>query len=541
MADGAAQQTAHELVAPHPARPPTGRIRAMKRAARFALGGLAVVFAASVGTTGGIAWYLRSDSYRNYCSKSLSETLVLPSEIGGVTPRSSRSRQFDDVRVFLPDRRDQVFHCRSAVYEMRPTPRDEQAYVLRLQDGECEISTRTWLREDYRHVVEAGLHPGFTPGGPDEVFFSGMDMRFIREAFQMRLDDAAGAVRFENDRIGVANVLCRKFNGHDSSEPVTLTATFSPRDTGVRIEHLELVVPRLPLGLLALGDLVGASVKTGEFAGRLTYAESDSGRLLTATGTLRDLAVREFLAPFLPGGASGVCSELDLQELRVEGKMPTRLRFRGALRDVKLGELLAPLGLSALDGAAALQIRDAELTTDGIARLSLSAECRGASLEGLTTALQFGRASGRVNLTISDLRIENNRLATLDAVVQVDDSAGEALWVDGELLKTVARRALGDSLPALPIGAGTRVAYRRLGARLEVRDEQLRVFGTHGERNRVLLSVELLGKEIAVLREPAQPFDLRPVFEDLRKKAAAAAEARWPERSIPAASQPAKE
>lgn len=511
----------------------------MTRLQIAALTALALGLVASVAATGGTAWYLRSAGYRAWCSRQLEDVLHLPSAIGAVTPRSLQSREFNEVHVWLPQKRDSVFHCRSAIYEARPTPQDREAYVLQLSDGACEISTRTWLAADYRYVVESGLRPGFMPGGPDEVSFSGMDVVIARDTFRMRLQQAAGSVRFESERHGTAAVFCRTFNGHTAADPVTLTAAFSPQSGGVRIDRLELSTPALPLRIVGLGDLFGARIESGEFRGRLSYAESAAGRLLMVSGRCEGLALREFIAPLLPGDVSGTCDELELLELRVVDRVPQRLRFRGVIRGTQLGQLLAPLGFERLGGATTLQVREADLTSAGIAAFSASGECRGASLDGLTTGLQLGRASGRVNITISDLRVVDNRLVALDAELRIDEAGDEPLWVDGELLTTVAQRALGDQLPAfLRLGPGTRISYKHLGVRLDVRDEQLRLLGTHGPRSAVILTVPLLGRDVAAFSEPAEPIDLRPYLDEARRQAAAAAAARWPAHWRPAASNP---
>ncbi|MBK8914637.1 MAG: hypothetical protein IPM64_08585 [Phycisphaerales bacterium] len=496
----------------------------MPRSTRIAVVLLSLALIGSLATTGGAAWYLRSGFYRDACSRSLSETLGLPAEVGSVTPRSLQTRQFNNVRVWLPDRRGVAFFCRSALYEQRATRADPDVYALRLAHGECEISSRTWLAADYRRVVESGLRPGFAPDGPTEVAFTGMDLVVAHEDFRMRLAGAAGQVRFESEQSATAVISCRDFNGHETRDPVTLTAAFSPAENAVRIDRLELRVPQIPLGIAGVGSLFGANVTSGEFSGRLTYSEQTASplvRRLEVSGMCTGVQLAEFAAPFLGPGVQGHCSELELIDLAFVDRVPTHLRFRAMIRDALLGQLLAPLGFGELGGHTVVQIRDAEFNLDGAVRVSLSAECRGASLHGLSAGLGLGRASGRLNLTISDLRIEDNRVVAMDAELRVDESAVEERWVDGELLTTVAQRVLEGGLPGwLALGPGTKVAYKRLGARLEIRDEVLRVYGTHGPRSRGLLSVDFLGREVVVASEPENPIDLRPALDEVRRRLA---------------------
>ncbi|QOJ14260.1 MAG: hypothetical protein HRU75_06250 [Planctomycetia bacterium] len=509
----------------------------MPRSTWIAVVLLSLTLIGSLATTGGAAWYLRSGAYRDYCSRVLSETLGLPAEVGSVTPRSLQTRQFNNVRVWLPDRRGIAFRCRFALYENRPSREEPEAYALRLSHGECEISSRTWLAADYRRVVESGLRPGFAPDGPTEVAFTGMDLVVAHEEFRMRLAGAAGQVRFENEHAATAVIFCRDFNGHETRDPVTLTAAFSPADGAVRIDRLELRVPQIPLGIAGVGSLFGASVASGTFSGRLIYTEETASplvRRLEVSGTCTDVRLAEFASPFLGPGVQGHCPELELIDLAFVDRMPTHLRFRAVIRDAVLGQLLAPLGFGELGGHTVVQIRDAEFNSEGIMRVSLSAECRGASLQGLSAGLGLGRASGRLNLSIADLRIENNRVVAMDAELRVDESAAEERWVDGELLTTVAQRVLEGGLPGwLSLGPGTRVAYKRLGARLEVRDEVLRVYGTHGPRSRGLLSVDFLGREVVVASEPEGPIDLRPALDEARRRLAEQFLPHWRERLIP--------
>ena len=84
----------------------------MQRGRYLVLTAASLVLAGSLATTGGYAWYLRSSGYRQACAAYLSERLELPSDIGRVIPRSRCSREFDDVVVWLPDRRGRALSCR---------------------------------------------------------------------------------------------------------------------------------------------------------------------------------------------------------------------------------------------------------------------------------------------------------------------------------------------------------------------------------------------------------------------------------------------
>lgn len=477
---------------------------------------LAALVGGSLAATSGYAWYLRSAGYRASCAAYLAEALALPAEIRRVVPRSLQTRQFDGVRVFLPDRRGIALDCDAALLIRRPMANDPFAYELDLSGGKCEISARTWLRGDYRQIVESGLRPGFAPGGPRRVTFSGMELAFARDAFRSVLSDASGTVTFDSPTVGHAAVFCHEFNGHRSREPVSLTATFSPRAEGVRIDRVELAVPRLPLAIVGLADLLRSDLRTGEFAGRLDYAESGPVTLLTARGVVTGLRLGEALAPWFPQPVRGHCGEIELEELRIEDRTPVLLRFRGVVADLVLGDLLTPLGLANLDGLTTLRVREARLSAAGIERLIVSGRCAHASLADFSHRLGMGAMSGDLELELEDLTIEDNRLVSLDAVARVAPRDDAPDFIAGELLRELVRRTLGVTLPdVLP----ERIEYTQLGVRLQVRDERLFVFGTHGEREKTILTVRLLGREVALLHEPAQPFDLRPTLNELRRRA----------------------
>ncbi|MFH1746524.1 MAG: hypothetical protein ABIG44_05700 [Planctomycetota bacterium] len=521
----------------------------MRRARPLALVVLTVVTVVSLAYTGGYAWYLRSAYYRQKCVDNLSTALGLPSDIGRVVPRSSTAQEYGDVVVWLPDRRDQALYCRQAVLRYSPTPADPDAYEIELLGGKCEISTRTWLQEDYRRVIESGLRPGFDPDGPRLVKFSGMDLWFIRNRFRGALHDASGVVLFELPDQGRATIRCAALNGHSVSEPVVLRTRFSPRDSGIRIDELKLSVPNLPVKVLGLEALIGTGLRTGMFGGELIYSETGSGPHLTISGRCTDLSLAECTAGLVARPWEGMCPEIELKELTLENDRPRRLCFRGVLQGLLLGDVLAPWGLEALGGVLTLRVRDADLSSAGIERLVASGECVGVSLQALTSATDWGRASGTVRLEIDDLTIEQNRLCSLDAEIRVEQTA-EDTWIEGRLVTELVSRALDVNVPPF---FPERIQYTQLGCRIEVRDEVLYLFGTHGPREKTILTVNMVGQEFPLILEPKHSFDLTSWLDLLRLRAAEHLRQRlellnwqqawrtlsvWPRWPIPVATQP---
>ncbi len=494
---------------------------------------LAAVMLVSIGWIGGYAWYYRSDGYRSACEAFVAGCLGLPTEIERVVPRSWQTQEFERIRVWLPQRRDLAVFCERALVRDTPMPAHPRGYELQLRGGRGEISARTWLREDYRFVLERGLRPGFAPDGPRRVLFSAMDVAFERDAYRLQLDDAAGVISFENPHSGRATAECRRFNGHDSPQPVRLIAGFSPRAEGIRLDAVELQIPRLPLRILGLKELCGMELSNGTFDGRLEYREDDSGRGVTLSGACLDVALAEVSAPFVQPPWRGVCSELEVHELTVRNRLPQQLRLRGVIREVAIGDILAPLGLAAVGGTIDLRVRSLHVSQRGIERLAAGGECRRLSLAAISDALGWGRMSGDALVRLDDLTIEGNRLAALDATIRVEDH-NPPNWVEGALLREVVRRTLGLTLPPL---LPERIEYTQAGIRLEVRDEMLAIYGTHGERGKAILTVRLAGAELALIREIEQSFPLAPWLDEMRARAANMLSARW--EQLRAATMPA--
>lgn len=518
-----------------------------------------VVLIGSLGATAGYAWYLRSDRYRLACAAALSQSLGLPSDIGAVVPRSRRARQFNDITIWLRERRDEVFMCRRALLVQTPGRENPGAYEIHLTRGTCEISSRTWLREDYRGVVESGLRPGFAPGGPRRVRFNQMNLLFERGDFHLSLGQAAGDVSFDSPELGRAHLLCRTLNGHPCDEPVFLQARFSPRAGGIRIDRLELRVPRLPLHILNDAAVRTGSVsplpratpgnetsstlplplRSGEFSGELTYEEHDGGQRLVLAGRCFDLDLAQCTPLWLKRPWSGRCPELELHELCVENGAPVRLAFRGVLSDLSLSEVLQTWSIDAAGGRATLRIGEAELSERGIDRLVASGECTGVAIESLTARLGHGRMSGTLRIVIDDLVIENNRLMRFDALLKVEDAGAQPNWIEAGLLREIVRQTLKVNLPdILP----ERIEYTQLGVRLQVRDEELYVFGTHGPGRKVILTARLFERDVPLLFEPDSPFDLSGWLDGLRNRATEQLHLRLPRRapaSGPAGQEPA--
>jgi hypothetical protein len=486
------------------------------RGVRFtAIAFLTVLTLGSLALTGGNAWYVRSARYRNSCAQALSDALGLPAEIGRVVPRSRRTREFDRVRVWLPQRRHEAAYCERALLTRTPLTGQPQAYELDLTGGRCEVSARTWLREDYRHMLESGLRPGFDPTGPRRVTLNDMDLAFERERFRALLQGASGLVSFEEPRLGRATLWCGHLNGYEAATPVTLQAEFTPQPAGIRLDLVRLQVPELPIASVGLDELAGLDLKSGTFSGQVVYQENDAGRTLTVSGKTVGIELAECTGSFLERAWHGYVPELELDELTLVNDRPERLRFHGVVTDLAAGDVLAPLGLADVGGTATLRINGAEFTPAGIEHLVASGRCADMDLARVSQAVGWGRMTGRARLVIDDLTIDENRLTSLDAEIRVEPPQSEANSIDRELVSEVLRRTIGLSLPSfLP----ERFEYTQMGVRLEVRNELLYILGTHGPQQKAILSVRVAGEEFPALLAPESPIELRPALDRLRDR-----------------------
>lgn len=487
----------------------------------LALAVLAGLTYGSVAISGGYAWYYRSAAYRERCARVLSETLGLPAEIGQVVPRGRNRQEYRKIQVWLPERRGLAARCDRAVLTGMPSPTDERAYELALLDGRCEISSRTWLRGDYRTVLESGLRPMFDPRGPRRVIFTGMDLHFDRDRFRAELDDAHGLVWFEQPDHGQAHISCREFNGYNAPRPVSLRAAFSPQVSGIRLDRVEVEISTMPLQVLGLQDLAGIELQSGTFNGRLTYLERDGDREMLISGQTRDVRLSECSGPYFDPPWRGSVPFVQLEELRVVNGWPVRAWFKAVVADAILSDLLAPWGLPEFGGKLFLRVEDATLSQAGVDRFVAAGRCEEVVLDRAARASGWGEMTGTATVVIEDLTIKDNQLAAFDAVVTVAPAAaGQCNWMDRKLLLEVARRALGIELPDwLVRWLPQRLEYAQLGVRLEVRDEILQVFGTHGPREKTILSVRVGGQELAAVVEPESEIDLRPWLDGMRAEA----------------------
>lgn len=475
---------------------------------------LTLVLFATAGYTLSQAWYYRGASYRQLCADYLSDALQLPAEVGRVIPRSRTAQEFADITVWLPERRDRIFTTPRALAVQQSD--DPNRYDIQVFGGMAEISTRTWLRSDYRGVLESGLRHGLVTNAVGQLRFSGMDLRFDTGVYDLALSGAGGAVTFHPDSTGHAAVLCHELNGQAVlDDPVVCEARFSMPPSGVQIDRLQVTLPRVPIEQLRLEKLIGVVPSQGSFSGQLALREFDQHRELILSGMGTNLSLTDLTRGLLPTPLNGSCPRLEVTKLALIDGQVERLEVRGLLDDIDLAEPFALANLPEIAGQVSLKLRRAELSTSGVDLLVATGEGHDLDLGDLTRSWGWGTVSGRTQIEIEDLLIRNNRIDVLVARCSVAADEPAEQWIDSSVLRALVDSVLPVSLPEW-VPLPKRVGYERLSFRIEIRDEQLYLLGGHGPSERTILTVRLLGQALPLIKQPDTPINLSPFLDSMR-------------------------
>ena len=106
-----------------------------------------------------------------------------------------------------------------------------------------------------------------------------------------------------------------------------------------------------------------------------------------------------------------------------------------------------------------------------------------------------------------------------DIEVSVAPPANQKGLIDRALLLDAAERGLGFQWPAalpkrlLP----EKIEYVDIGARLLIRDNKLRVLGTHGSDGRAIITIRdpVFGRPLTIFSEPGHVYDLTPYINQV--------------------------
>ena len=75
-----------------------------------------------------------------------------------------------------------------------------------------------------------------------------------------------------------------------------------------------------------------------------------------------------------------------------------------------------------------------------------------------------------------------------------------------------------NSLVPVFVSSTDKVEYSQLGVRLLVRDNHLRILGTHGDGDRTIMTLKVFGREFGVVKEQDGIIDLTPYVDQLLER-----------------------
>ncbi len=461
--------------------------------------------------TGAYAVHLRSDTYRKSVEQDLTAFFRLPCEIAHVRGRTFSSREFRDVAIYLPDRRDRVFSCKSAVWHEIPSPADE-VHHLDLTNGIFLLGSDRWLRDDYKTIFVSGLGHDFSELNLARVGISDFEFGFNRGDFALRCRKADGEVDLEDDDEGVARLQAYELNGIPIPEGVGIRARFKVKN-GVDVREVTLSLPEVPLASVGLDGILNGPITRGHFAGMVRYVSPDREHPseIWVSGSLRDAALEELTRRLAIGPFVGDVS-VNVESARLDGTVVTHLKGRGSIRDLSFSSFAPLLGVPKLSGSASMTFEPVDVSLGRINRLRIEGRVIDVALEEILQIVGRGSATGRVTVHVNNLEIVENAIKSADLEVFADPPRGAAGTIDRTLLLGAAEKILNFSWPeSIPESfLPEKLEYVRFGARLLIRDNQLRILGTHGASNDVILTVRVFGQSFGLIKEQSGTIDLTP-------------------------------
>ena len=480
-----------------------------------------VLVVGSLSATIGYAVHLRSDSYRREVEKDLGEFFELPCDVGRIRPRTFSSRLFENVAIWLPDRRDKIFQCAEAVWQET----DGAAHELELSDGQLFLGSDRWQREDYRQLLASGLKHDFDRLRLKRIKMERFEIGFDRGGLSIRCRDATGNIDMENVREGVADLIAYELNGQRVSQGVRIHARFTP-GKDIAVSELGLSVPTVPLKTIAAGSEAFGGLKSGQFAGTVQYSARGGAAGLSAgapqvsiSGDLEDVQLREMTGALPTGPLDGRLS-VKLYDARISGGMVTEARGHGQIEDLLLAPLGPLLGQKSVSGRVSLRLEAVEIVDQQIERLVVSGQVRELSVADWLKPLGHGSATGNLSIRVNNVEYEGGQIKAADVELRLTPPAGGPGTIDRELILTAAERALRFSWPsALPQEIlPEKVTYTECGVRLLVRDNQMRILGTHGKNGATILTVSVFGRPFGIVQEQAGTIDLGPWMKEMGER-----------------------
>ncbi|MFH0981297.1 MAG: hypothetical protein V2A79_07150 [Planctomycetota bacterium] len=490
----------------------------MLRRRKILLGFTIVVVSGSLSSTIGYALHLRGRSLRERIAADVSQLMGLHVEIGSVTPLSFSSRQFNDITVRLPQRETQLGRIGRAVWHAAEAGPAE-TYVLDLSDGWLLVGTGHWAASDYQRLLESGFGHDFAALHLTEINVSRVDFRWQHPALSMTAPAADGVISFDEQGKGRAVLTVRSLNEIAVDEPIHVSAWFTPGE-GMAFQKVEVRLGDIPLRALGLDTLLDGPVATGTFAGQITYREGGSSRwMMEAGGSLRGARLEEWTGRVIGGpfrGAVDVGIDRAVFAPSADGRTRLQaLRFSGRLADLQLVEFARLFREPELSGRIDLTVHQAEYERPDVGYVRLSGQATGVSLGALTHLLGYGVVTGRLEVRINALAVVDNVVQFADLELLAVPPEGAPAFIEKGALVMIGHKVFGLDLESI---LPDRVEYVRMGVKLLLDREGLRIRGTHGPAGDTILTIRLFGREVGILRQPDRVFPVENPIALLRSR-----------------------
>lgn len=477
-----------------------------------------VIVLGSLACTITYALHLRSHSLRDRIAADLTKRMGLAIEIGSITPLSFSSRQFNNLTVDLPELETRIGRFNRVVWRAEESGAVE-SYGLGLEEGWLLVGTGHWARDDYQRLLQSGFGHDFAALHLTEIRVRHIDFHWRHPAFSMTAPQADGIIVFDEQGRGQVNLTVYKLNETTVEEPIQVSAWFTP-GAGMAFQKVEVHVGGIPLEGLGLDALLGGPVKAGTFAGRIVYREPNPADwTMEVGGSLSAARLEELTGEVIGGPFNGLVNiHIDRAVfLSVAGGRPElrSLRFGGRLAELELAQFASLFQEPELNGRIDLTVHQADFDRPDLRYVRLSGKAVDVSLEALTRVLGYGVVTGRLEVRINALAIVDNVIQFADVDVLALPPGDEPGFIEKAALASVGRQAFGlDLEPILP----ERVEYVQMGVKLLLDREGLRIRGTHGPRQRTILTVKLWGREVGLLKQPDKIYPMKDLVAIVRSR-----------------------
>lgn len=473
---------------------------------------LFLLVGSTVGFTAGLGLYYHSDAHRRAIESRLNEFFGLPVEIGAVAPDTLTSRRLSEIKIWLPDRRAQIFDCPRSVWNATGESGMPGASI-HIYDPALLIGADSWQHEDYMRVLRASLAHNFNRLDVHEVYFHNAKIRWSRRDLQLSMEGVQGRIEFDAAGAGHARFEAKTINGLQVNDPIQIKAELAPAEAEF-IREVTLTVPPLPLSGLGLEPVLLTPISQGTFAGQITVRPSDHADEIVLKGEARRIQLSEFTKRLVGGPIAGQL-DLIIDDARIRGRELESIHFSGQVRQLQINSLAPHFQMPPIGGSIRLMINEGEAKGETIEKLTVSGEWTGGSLDTLCrTLMGRGGIRGQLRISINSLLMEHGEVVGGDIdVIALPPDLGHGT-ISRDLLAELLQKALGLSLPAALLP--DEIEFVQIGAKLVIKDGQVRVLSLGGPAGPALLTARVLGTMVPLLVGVDEKFPLKPLMEKLR-------------------------